>query len=316
MKMDLGQQVMPKDEYLEKFQTWYKKTKPYLKDTIFEKNYYENSQNHLLEPRMVTAGEEKFIWLNYSKYKSKFLFDKLFNQYLVLALYLAQFQMSKYYVICDNIEEYISFNTERLMHTIKRYDPASAASFSTYFINESNFLIRRYLNEMYSDSYLSVVVKEKFDLTLYHIHQYGYELKDIENMSDAEFKSKFDMSKKGFFAKMNANVVNFTDMEAKLFTEHEKNDITYESTIVDKNSISENVYKMTLNQCKIRLMNDPRISSRDLDIWLMYYTEYKSYTYEEIGTKYDLTRERVRQILQKANRHLKRCKEFKDILKD
>jgi DNA-directed RNA polymerase specialized sigma subunit len=312
MKTDLVQQVMPKEEYLDKFKNWYKKCKSSLTDTLFYDNFYENPERLLLQPTIFSESEEKYIWLNYVDYKSEFLFKKLFNHFLVLALYMANIQCIKYSKICDDIESYISFNVERLMYTIKRYNPEMNTSFPTYFINESKFQIRSYLNAFYSNDILTPVVKNNLDAVLYRIEAYNYTIDDVLKLSDLEFKTKFNMSKKNFMKKLNAKIINFTDIEAK-YLENGDEDYSFESKIIDESSSYDNIYRIMLERCEKFLRSKPRISKRNIDIWLMYYREYRAYTYDEIGRKYNLTRERIRQILWQLNTKLRNSKEFSGI---
>ena len=90
-------------------------------------------------------------------------------------------------------------------------------------------------------------------------------------------------------------------------------DIDMYNFIPDDNSFIEDDYdKKELTDTFLKVFKDLNLSDREVSVMVLYYGlgGTKQHTYDYIGKKYGITRERVRQILFKAKiriRHNKKC---------
>ena len=306
---------MYENEYLEKLKTWYLKSRKFIKNSIFKNNYYENPKSTLLKPVFTSEKDVLTALRIYSKNKNNTKLRKMIeNHFNILIVHVSVYQLKKYYRICDNIQDYISFNGEIFIRCLNRYNPDMMANFTTYFIDSANKNIRNRLLDIYDPNLtFNRNVRTRFEYVKKMIDEYYYsDYNKIWNDFDKkEFKKTFNFDKINFFELLNRTYISLSDPLTH-YIDNNSHD-NYESCIAEKIN-REEIY---INKCLIESLCEylrKQVGYRDYDIWENYYVVNKGITYEDLARKYNITRERIRQILNKCNDIIKQSELCKDII--
>lgn len=290
------------ETYLEKYNIMYDKfVKNYIGDTIFQNNYFENPNSSLLKPKFKSIEEEKEIWAKYKRSYSDYYRQILFDHYQLYALYISVFSINKYSYLCSDFNEYISFNLETLYKTILRYDINSNASFTTYYLNESRFLIGKYMRDNYMQTLTNRGTYERYKTVLRFVEYYGDQ--DVYKMSSQEFMHKYHMRKSTFVSLYNLSVQSLDALMEK-FSGDVPIDKMNENFIYGS-CIEEEICNKLLKNKVVNYVKS-NTCARDFAIWHEYYFGGNNVTYDLIGNRFNLTRERVRQVLKKVNEKVKK----------
>lgn len=287
--------------YLEKHRKRYNYIAPFLTDTIFKNNWFDNEKYKLAEP-FKTNEEEAAAWKWFKNTRSSIAKKSLFDHLMILAFYMSYFHFLKWKTLCDDIEEYLSYNLEQLWWSIEMYDDSFGASFKTFFIIDTNFRIKRYITERYSQDALTTSTRMKLTNLTNRIISAGYDFEDIKLMNDSEFISKFGAKRSFYIKALMATQISSLD-EPVLNYDSETTELDY---IDDPTQNQENrlMSKITLDAIIDIAARKFKDHKRQFDIWKEYCV-IGNQSLQEIGDKYGITRERVRQICYKVNRQLR-----------
>lgn len=246
------------------------------------------------------------------KKQNKVLKDRLFNGLAWWAAYLAHFARLKYWNLTNDYQHYLGYALSRLWECLKTYDPSFNCSIYTYVLNDYNFRVRRFTEEMYSPELYKTSLRIRMRSVLNKAIQLNLSFNDLERMDDNEFDEMFCINKKTFILALAAK--NVSSLNEFLSLEEgcsvEKQDVMedpYTSTFADRvcaNFDIQEIYDLARDLYST--------SERNYNIWKMYVSG--DYTLQEIGNKYGMTRERIRQIFKKTNDKLKCNRRVKDIM--
>ena len=306
---------MCENEYFKKLKSWYLNSRKFIKNTVFTDNYYENPKSSLFKP-VFTSEKNVLIALRmYSKNKKDTkLREMIFNHYIILIVYVSSYQMKKYYGICNDIQNYISINSETFIKCLNRYNPNTLTNFTTYYINSANNNIRHTLMDMCDyDIPFGRNLRSRFEHAKMMIDEcYNGDYNKIWNDFDKkEFKKTFNFHKIYFFELLNRHYISLQDLLTN-DVKSTSND-TFETFLVDKTTNCEST---CVDKCVLDSLYEylrERTGCRNYRIWKEFNIDNRGITYEFLAYKYNLTRERIRQILNMCNDIIKRSKIYRDI---
>jgi DNA-directed RNA polymerase specialized sigma subunit len=303
---------MVDEKYLEKLESWYKKCKKCIRNTVFADNYYENKKSHLLKPVFKSETDVNSALLSYHRSHDENIKKLLFDHFMTLLLYISAHEMRKLKFLCDDIQEYISFNSSMFIKCLDLYNPNNMTAFTTYYIDSSNKMIRDYLMDIYqSGIYIGRSVRYRFETAMKIIADNNYSLTYLYHISKSEFKNILGISRYAFNKLLNLKFLsldleyydNITNERFELY-QIISDKIDYEEIIIN-NCLIDNICKYLEN----------KVSSRDYNIWKRYYITSIGDPMEFIGKDYNMSRERIRQIIYKCNEIVRTSKAFKHISK-
>lgn len=301
------------EEYLNMFKNMYSKCRSRLTKGLFKDNYYENEKYSLFKPVIKSQEDEIELFRSYKHNKSKSIKDTLFNQYLIAALYLANYQIIRYHILCNDYEEYVSYNTEELLDSIEKYDcdNETNATFLTYHIDRANKRIRQYLNQ-FSKDVVGRGVRWRRDFIIAQIKNEYQNVNQVFNLSSTQFYQKYHMRKDYFISAYLSTVKPFSEIDENISSQYNGGDcesLSLEDVLPDRRYDPSYIDDRILFD-QIKDFLKIRVNDRDFKIWNYYFNKHNSYTYDEIGSIYHITRERVRQILNKCNKIIINSKQF------
>lgn len=303
---------MVDEKYLEKLESWYNKCKKYIGNTVFASNYYENKKNNLLKPVFRSENDVNMALLSYYRSHNENLKKLLFDHFMTLLLYISAHEMKRFNYICDDIQEYISFNSSMFMKCLNLYNPNNMTAFTTYYIDASNKTIRYYLLDIYqSGIYIGRSVRYRFEKAIKIISENNYSLDYLYSIPKSEFKDILGIPRYMFNKLLN---LKFISLDLEYYDNKTNERFKLYQLISDKIDNEEILINNCLidNICKYL---ENKVSSRDYNIWKRYYVTDIGSTLEFIGRDYKMTRERIRQIIYKCNKIVRTSKDFKYISK-
>lgn len=305
---------MCENAYLEKLKSWYLKSRKSLKNTIFMDNYYENPKSSLFKP--IFTSEKNVLTalrMYFRNKKDTKLREMIENHFIILIVNVSAYQMKKYYRICNDIQDYISINGETFIKCLNGYNPNMPNNFTTYYIDSANNNIRHRLMDMYElDISLGRGIRYRFEYAKRMIDEcYNGDYNKIWNDFDKkEFKKTFNFHKIHFFELLNRHYISLQDLLTN-DVENTSND-TFETFLVDKTDCESTCVDKCVLDSLYKYLRE-RTGCRNCRIWKEFNIDNRGITYEFLAYKYNITRERIRQILNMCNDIIKRSKIYKDI---
>ncbi len=199
-----------------------------------------------------------------------------------------------------------------LMKSVDKYNPEKGA-FSTYATWWIMQLIRRAIsntgkairlpNHLYEKVVKAVALKEKLDGEFPHdpelvIKKISEEL----NISPVKVKE---------YLKLYA-VNNFKSLDASV---NEDGDTTFGDFVAANENVEEEIFDKKIKEDLQNALNNLDLTERERNIIILRWglLNNKPLTLDQIGKRYNLTRERIRQIEQKAIRKMKNSSSFKSL---
>ncbi|HOJ44307.1 MAG TPA: sigma-70 family RNA polymerase sigma factor, partial [Syntrophorhabdaceae bacterium] len=242
------------------------------------------------------------------KYKDKEAAQKLIISNLKLVVKIALEYYNTYLNILDLIQE----GNVGLMHAVKKYNPYKGTKFSTY----ASFWIRAYILKYIMDTWSLVKVgtTQSQRKLFYRLNKEKQKLEALGVFPAPQLLASTLDVKEGDIESMEKRL-SYTDvsLESKLYDE---GDDTILDTIKSNEDVEEivaekekqliltekiNLFKTTLNEKELYVFENRIMAEEPL-------------TLQDIGEKFNISRERVRQI---ENKVLKKFKErFKTELKE
>ena len=282
-------------------------------DTLLVDTWIVNNKSSIFKP-FDTESEFKDLLNAYLRNRDdNGLRVQVFNRSLWYAAYISIFARQNYgRTFTWDMNHYLGFAMKRLWEDIKVFNP-DESSFYTYILNDYSLRIRRETEEIYGRDNLTAGVRIRMKVIMNKAIKLGLSFSEICEMPKEEFYEIFEANK-DLFIKMLA----FKDIDSlnRSINESDGDCTEYGSTLEDpySSSFAERLVKdMSIQE--IYDMAEKMYSSnlRNYKIWKEYVTT--GTTYEDIGKKYNLSRERVRQILNKTNNALKGKRKVK-VLKE
>ena len=303
----------------------------FIKDTITEKeleetiNYAESSElitevepvvsayiSQLKEYHLLTEEEEKLyanMYRNGNKAEQEYAKDIMITHNLRLVISVAKHYNYEKIPLEDLIQE----GNLGLIAAVERYDP-SIGRFSTYAVYRIRQSIQRYNMNNCRTIRLPCHVLEQNN----KINRATAELDANGNtITDDAIAEKTGMTKD--MVEKYRNIIPDPISLNMIINSEEKNQTELETIIADPNVVDPaDIY---MDQSYLEVINalmEP-LSDREKDIIRKYYglDGYKPGTLESVGSDYDISRERVRQIRLNALRKMKNSKyshKFKEYL--
>ena len=264
------------------------------------------------EYNIFTKEEEKEIFEEYTKTKDIKIRNYIMEHNLRLVAGIA----SHYKIPGMDIMDLIQYGNIGLETAVERFDVTKGFKFSTYATwwinqailretNDTRELIRKpvHLNET-----ISKLQKFQKEYQMTHAKELKYTEENIEKLAK-EFKT----TKETIQEAIKAISTTTSSLDVAI---GEKEDSTISELIEDENvhvedGIVNDIIKSTIDEA----LENSKLTEREIDIIKRRYgfDNYNEQTLEEIGKHYNLTRERIRQILEKALKKLKRNKIFKHL---
>lgn len=203
-----------------------------------------------------------------------------------------------------DFSDLIQLGNMGLMVAVERYDARKGYKFSTYATNWIQHYIRRGLGNESKNIRLPIHFYE--ELRKYNavknkmVSQYG------EVPTDEELAEELDVS----LEKINKYKINSGNTLSLNFLKGEDSDTeTIELIPSDVKTPEEEILDIDLKEKIDRILSSDILTPRELEIIrLRFGFEEKVYTLEEIGQKMGVTRERIRQIEQRALKKLRNYK--------
>jgi RNA polymerase primary sigma factor len=270
---------------------------------------------------LLSKEEEIKLTKEYKKgnYKAR---EKLITSNLRLVISIANRYKDRGLLIDDLIEE----GNLGLMKAVERFDETKGFKFSTYAVWWIHQTISRALQEKIRDIKIPVYLQEIINSTIRNTKKLQEKNKKIPTLDEISKSSGISIHniKRGLEAYRVCTTVSLSD---PIFNDiNYKKIFPFESTIYIKNSCNYLDKKKLLNKISIKLdefvnRKEDNISKRDKDIYIMRIgmgvNEINDLeTLQIVADKYNLSRERIRQIVYSVNNKIKEDKELKKIYKD
>ena len=237
----------------------------------------------------------------YSVNKDKTIKSKLYNGLVWYAAYLAYYAYDKYkqYHRITNYDDYLSHCLERLALKIDDWDEtkSNGASFYTRYFDDIRFSTIAYLHENYGEGICKRSIINNATVAMAKMRNSGYSIKDAISLDDAEFKSRFDITKTRFLSYLthretvsgNMKIIQSGEVSGEIFDFIEDKTSEFPDRVIDKILLDE-LYDFVKSKFKNK------------EIYFFIWKDYKSgnYTLTDLSDKYysgDRTRERIRQII-------------------
>ena len=287
-------------------------------------NYYSSNDilsDYLKEISVYNNLSQEEIIDLFIKYKNGDINarDKIIKSHLKFVFFIAKHYQKYGVETMDLIEE----GNYGLLKAIEKYDYNKGYRFTTY----AYYWIRNYIFRALSKKHISVPIRIQVEILKFKKYTSNLtnklkrtpnnkELIEYINNIDPEFNITEEKIKEleNINDKMTPTYLNNTvdgkDNESELINLIEDKNDDIEISIENK-IISEKINALLNGEVKSNL-ND-----KELDIIAARYGFYgRIFTLEELGKKYNLTRERIRQIENTALRKLKKLNYIKKITKD
>ncbi|MBE6159987.1 MAG: sigma-70 family RNA polymerase sigma factor [Lactobacillales bacterium] len=278
-----------------------------LNDTEIKEFFYMNTNN--LE---ILSEEELLEEINnYLIYKKSF--DKMFNSNLRLVVSVAR----RYYRDDLEILDLISEGNLGLAKAIGNFDVSLGFKFSTYAI----WYIRKFIRSFVSSEANKLRIPN-------NLNNYIIKLKKDISILEQEYQKKLSLEEISKLLNIEIDkLVKYLSYEIEVKslnqTFGEDDDSTLEEFIPNKENIEKTVLNVLLKEDIKELYT--YLSKKELDVIKMRYglDEYAgmNYSLNEIGKKYNVTRQYIKKIEDKALRKMKvmvkreyKCSSLKDYL--
>jgi len=257
----------------------------------------------------VLSREEEFkLAEKVYKHKDKEAAQKLVISNLKLVVKIALEYYNTYLNILDLIQE----GNVGLMHAVKKYNPYKGTKFSTY----ASFWIRAYILKYIMDTWSLVKVgtTQSQRKLFYRLNKEKQKLEALGIFPAPQLLASTLDVKEGDIESMEKRL-SYTDvsLESKLYDEGD-------DTIMDTIKSSENVEEIVAEKEKQLILAEKinlfktTLNEKELYIFENRIMAEEPLTLQDIGEKFNISRERVRQI---ENKVLKKFKEkFKGELKE
>jgi len=257
----------------------------------------------------VLSREEEFkVAERIYKYKDKEAAHKLVISNLKLVVKISLEYYNTYLNILDLIQE----GNVGLLHAVKKYNPYKGTKFSTY----ASFWIRAYILKYIMDSWSLVKVgtTQSQRKLFYRLNKEKQKLEALGVFPAPQLLASTLDVKEGEIEDMEKRL-SYTDvsLESKL---HDESD----DTIMDMIKTGENVEEVVAEKEKSLILAErinlfkTTLNEKELFVFESRIIADEPLTLQDIGAKFNISRERVRQI---ENRVIKKFKDrFKGELKD
>lgn len=298
------------EKYIEKVRQKMQFCLSMLQDTLFSDNWFINPESNVLKPFLHKSDLETYI-KRYKSTKSQALKKIIFDHMMWFAVYVVSFKFTKYYKICKDPQEWISFALEHLWQCIDNYSSDKNTSFETYFINDITFRSKGYIEYMCNyDGTMTIGIRRRVSNVISNIINLNLTFNQISSMPESEFYSLFQFDKYAFMQAV--KLINIESTDAAYSTD--TND-TINNHMLDPytSCFSEHVdTKICVEQISNIVKTKYAKSDRDYIIWKEYIVNGNK-SLQEIGDQYGLTRERIRQIIWRIHKRLRNNPKVKEI---
>ena len=255
---------------------------------------------------VLTQEEEQELFRKYHE-GDMLAFEKLVNHNLRLVVSVAKKYLGKGLDIDDLVQE----GNEGLMTSIDRFDPKRGNKFSTF----AYWWIRQKIQRGIYDTSRTIRVPV-------HLHEdyikikkvsdsyenlYGHQPtdKEISEMTGLDVSKVYNAKKAMLgLVSLNSFVGEDGDEELEMFVEDDETNV---EAVAISNIISEefiNFFETT-----------DALDEREKAVLMLRYGSSRKFTLEEIGKLYGVTRERIRQIEDKALRKASKCEYIRGLKK-
>lgn len=215
-----------------------------------------------------------------------------------------RFAVRRYESYGGLIEDYITDGMIGLIYAVDKYDPGNSGYFVSYAALWITNIIQRFQSTNNPLIYYPVHIKEEFFRVYEEVINVGFDnkLDSIDDLIQIVRQVAFE---KGISQEIESAFYPSISLDEMIESENGENwtinhRLSYDCTLMEENleydELRENI-KIALSE----------LTLREQDVIKMRYGFYenKLYTLEEIGVKYGVTRERIRQIEEKALRKLR-----------
>lgn len=206
----------------------------------------------------------------------------------------------------------IQYGNEGLLKAIEKYDPDKKYRFSTY----SLWWIKLYIQRGIINENRTIRIPEKAYFDIRKIKEIINQLNDKYGQ-DVDIYSKDIIKKLSSILKINEDTIklllSYSQDVSSLNVTIEDDGIEIMDLIEDENV--ESAYSQLLrNELRNEFNNTKLLTERERNILYLRYglCDGKEYTLEDIGKKYNLTRERIRVIVNEAIAKLSKSEKLKE----
>lgn len=215
-----------------------------------------------------------------------------------------RFALRRYEMYGEPIEDYITDGMIGLINAVDKYNPGNSRPFGSYAALWITNIIQRFQSTNNPLIYYPVHIKEEFFRAYEEVINLGFDnkLDSIDDLIQIVRQVAFE---KGISQEIESAFYPSISLDEMIDSENGENwtinhRLAYDCTLMEENleydELRENI-KIALSE----------LTLREQDVIKMRYGFYenKLYTLEEIGVKYGVTRERIRQIEEKALKKLR-----------
>lgn len=261
-------------------------------------NEYFKDVNDLVKE--IDRKEESTLWKKAKKGDMEAR-EKLIKMHLRLSISTAKRFLRPGMELMDLVEE----GNEGLLQAIEKFDPKLGYRFSTYAIHWIEQAIRRAVEE---SSSIIKIPSHAWD----NVRLWSKTWEELKNELKREPTLKEMAKKLKLSAKKVRSILDTLNvaygMESLTATISEDDSITLEDTITDDGKGNPDIIlsNLSTNEDLLKIMNE--IPERDREILFLRYgvNSEEPYTLSEVAKKLNISRERVRQIEERAVRQVRK----------
>lgn len=268
-----------------------------------ELNNYIESIKLIIPPQHREFSKLKFQILDGNPYARK----RCIEMHLRIVLKIA---LRRYEQFGGEIEDFISDGTLGLIYAVDKYDPYSNGAFSSYASRWIMNLIQRRQPTMNPQIYFPVHVKDEF-----------FRVYDEEKLTVDDFATPYDeicteewiysLYQKGEISKDILPAFNINYSIESLMELDAENWVVQNRLLTDENLIVEEAEFYDFQLRIEKALSTLNVRESEVIKMRNGFYDNRTYSLEEIGLKFGVTRERIRQIESKALKRLRQLSKKK-----
>lgn len=275
--------------------------------TDFDDNYEINDKNYNLRNERYnpfTLEEEREIFIKYSNETNRAKKKKIRNEIVERNMRLVRKVANGYRNACDFLEsdDLISYGAQGLMVAIDKYDYTKGFKFSTYAVLWIQQVIRRAITNLKRP----IRIPNNQDIRLGKVKYTANLL--YERLGREATNEEIALESGLSVAAVKDALMYDVNVSSLNVYINDEEKATLEDMIISDEQLTDELYFDKDQREYYRQMVYKKTKNvREADMILMrcgFEPYYKEYTLEEIAQKYDVTRERVRQIITRGLRKI------------
>lgn len=233
--------------------------------------------------------------------------DKLINSNLRLVVSIAKRYMNRGVEFIDLVQE----GNIGLMRAVDKYEVDKGFSFSTYAYYWIKLCVNRAIAQKGRTIRISIRAAENMKRYNAIFDDLKQELKREPKASEVSIKMGLPVEEVELLSQLSSRIISLNELIA------EDSDSEFGDFLEsDEKSVEDQVLDISFEKEIANVIENSDLTEREIDILKMRYGFYgKIISYEEIGNKYGLTKQRVHQIERKILLKIRRGQSVKELLR-